>query len=160
MPKARIDGVHTIIYTRDADRDRAFIRDVLRLPSVDAGGGWLIFGLPPAEVAFHPADGNDRHELYLMTNDVAAFAADMASRGIDCSPPQSMGWGVLTSLTLPGGGKLGVYEPRHPRPPRTRVTTKARSPRAKPNAATRSTRSSAKARRRSSVSGKGERRRR
>jgi hypothetical protein len=118
MPTPAITGAHAVIYSRDADADRAFLRKLFELPAADAGGGWLIFALPPSELAVHPADANDRHELYLMTNDVAAFAASMAARGVECAPPQSLGWGVLTSITLPGGGKLGVYEPRHAQPPR------------------------------------------
>lgn len=111
-----IAGAHAILYSRDAERDRAFLRDVLGLPNVDAGDGWLIFGLPPSEVAVHPTDGEDRHELYFLTNDVAAFAAAMAARGIACTTPRDMGWGVLAKVTLPGGGIVGVYQPRHPRP--------------------------------------------
>ena len=117
MPNALINGAHAVLYSRDAERDRAFLRDVLQFSSVDVGGGWLIFALPPSEIAVHAADSGDRHELYLMTSDVAAFTAAMTARGVECTTPQSMGWGVLTSITLPGGGKLGVYEPRHARPP-------------------------------------------
>ena len=83
---------------------------------VDVGGGWLIFALPPAEVAVHPGKQNDRHELYLMCEDVRGFIAQMKQRGIACSAVKDEGWGLLTQLTLPGGGKLGVYEPRHARP--------------------------------------------
>ena len=126
MPKAALTGAHAIIYSRDADRDRAFLRDVLQFPFVDAGHGWLIFALPPSEIAVHPADGDDRHELYLMTHDVAAFVEAMVVRGVDCTAPQSLGWGVLTSVTLPIGAKLGVYEPRHPQPKRTRTARKTR----------------------------------
>ena len=112
-----ISGAHAILYSRDADRDRAFLRDVLGLRHVDAGGGWLIFGLPPSEVAVHPSGGDeDRHELYFMTDDVAAFAADLAARCVACSTPRDMGWGILAQITLPGGGTVGVYQPRHPRP--------------------------------------------
>jgi len=89
---------------------------VLELPSVDVGGGWLIFGLPPAEVAVHPSDENDVHEFYLMCDDVEAFVAEMKKRGIACGPVQNPGWGLITRVTLPGGGKLGVYQPRHARP--------------------------------------------
>ena len=112
-----IVGAHSIIYSRNPDADRAFFRDVLALPSVDVGGGWLIFGLPPSEVAVHPSDDNDRHEFYLMCDDVTAFAATMKARGVRCGPIQDQGWGLLTQLTLPGGGNLGVYQPRHARPP-------------------------------------------
>ena len=111
-----IIGAHSIIYSKEPDADRAFLRDVLRLPSVDVGGGWLIFGLPPAEVAVHPADANDVHEFYLMCDDVEALIAEMKRRGIACGPVHDQGWGLLTQVTLPGGGKLGVYQPRHARP--------------------------------------------
>ncbi len=111
-----IVGAHSIIYSLKPEADRAFLRDVLGLPHVDVGDGWLIFGLPPAEVAVHPAEENDVHELYLMCADVQAFVAAVAKRGITCSDVQNQGWGLLTRLTLPGGGKLGVYQPRHARP--------------------------------------------
>lgn len=109
-------GAHSIIYSTNPDADRAFLRDVLKLPNVDVGEGWLIFGLPPAEVAVHPSDTNDRHEFYLMCNDVVAFVAEMKTHNIACGPVQNQGWGLLTQLTLPGGGKLGIYQPRHARP--------------------------------------------
>jgi hypothetical protein len=115
--KAMITGAHSIIYSTDAEADRAFFHDVLNLPSVDVGRGWLIFGLPPAEVAVHPSEKNDVHEFYFMCDDVDALVAEMKKRGIACEAVQDQGWGRLTQLTLPGGGKLGVYEPRHPRPP-------------------------------------------
>lgn len=118
---ARITGAHSIIYSTDAAADRAFLRDVMTFPHVDVGDGWLIFGLPPAEVAVHPGEVNDLHEFYLMVDDVAGFVAEMTARGVVCTPAQSLGWGVLTSVTLPGGGKLGVYEPRHARPSATKV---------------------------------------
>jgi catechol 2,3-dioxygenase-like lactoylglutathione lyase family enzyme len=111
-----IIGAHSILYSKDAEADRAFLRDVLGFPSVDVGHGWLIFGLPPAEVAVHPAEENGRQELYLMCDDVAAFLDEMRGRGIVCSEVQNQGWGMLTDVTLPGGGKLGVYQPRHARP--------------------------------------------
>jgi len=111
-----ITGAHSIIYSTDSDADRSFLRDVLHFTHVDVGGGWLIFGLPPSEVAVHPSDGNGKHELYLMCDDVEAFVAEMNGRNIACAPVQNQGWGLLTSITLPGGGQLGVYEPRHPRP--------------------------------------------
>ena len=112
-----ITGAHVIITSTNPDADRAFLRDVLGFPHVDVGGGWLIFGLPPAEIAVHPGEHNDRHELYLMCDDVQAFVADMTRRHVPCGPLQTQGWGVLTSVTLPGGGKVGVYQPRHARPP-------------------------------------------
>lgn len=111
-----ISGAHVIVYSKDAEADRAFLRDVLQLTHVDVGGGWLIFGLPPAEVAVHPSEGGGTHELYLMCDDVEAFRAAMEQRGVATEPLQSMGWGVLTDVVLPGGGKLGVYQPRHARP--------------------------------------------
>lgn len=111
-----IIGAHSIIYSKDPDADRALLRDVLGLPHVDVGDGWLIFGLPPAEVAVHPSDENDVHEFYLMTDDVEALRADLKGRGIACAPVQSLGWGLLTQIPLPGGGKIGVYQPRHARP--------------------------------------------
>ena len=109
-------GAHSVIYSTDPDADRAFMRDVLALPSVDVGDGWLIFGLPPAEVAVHPSNKNDVHELYLMTDDVEALIAEMKVHNIACSPIQDQGWGLVTQLTLPGGGRLGVYQPQHARP--------------------------------------------
>jgi catechol 2,3-dioxygenase-like lactoylglutathione lyase family enzyme len=111
-----INGAHTIIYSQNPDADRAFLRDVLQLPNVDVGGGWLIFGLPPAELAVHPSDRNDVHEFYLMCADIQAFIERVTSHGIACEPVNDAGWGLLSRLTLPGGGKLGVYQPRHARP--------------------------------------------
>jgi hypothetical protein len=111
-----IIGAHSILYSRRPEADRAFLRDVIGLPGVDVGEGWLIFGLPPAEVAVHPSGENDVHEFYLMCDDVEGFVAEMKKRKIACAPPQNLGWGILTHVTLPGGGKLGVYEPRHARP--------------------------------------------
>jgi hypothetical protein len=112
-----IIGAHSIIYSTNPDADRAFLRDVLKLTNVDVGGGWLIFGLPPAEIAVHPSDQNDVHEFYLMCANIEAFLAEMAKHHIACSPVSNQGWGLLTQVTLPGGGKLGVYQPRHARPP-------------------------------------------
>ena len=111
-----IIGSHAIIYSRNAESDRAFLRDVLQFPNVDVGGGWLIFGLPPSEVAVHPGEENDVHEFYLMCDDIEAFIAAMAKRNIACSEVHRMDWGDLTHVTLPGGGKLGVYQPKHARP--------------------------------------------
>ena len=115
MVESMITGAHSIIYSKDPEADRCFFRDVLKLTHVDVGQGWLIFGLPPAEVALHPGE-NDEHEFYLMCDDVNAFVAQMKAKNISCGEVQDMGWGVLTQLTLPGGGKLGVYQPRHARP--------------------------------------------
>ncbi|HEX9160846.1 MAG TPA: extradiol dioxygenase [Thermoanaerobaculia bacterium] len=111
-----IIGAHSIIYSRNPEVDRAFLRDVLELTSVDVGGGWLIFGLPPSELAVHPSEKNDVHEFYLMCDDVNAFIAEMKTHGITCGPVQDQRWGLLTEVMLPGGGKLGVYEPKHARP--------------------------------------------
>ena len=112
-----IDAVHSILYARDADAARAFFTDVLELASVDAGGGWLIFALPPAELAIHPTDGEPRHELYLMTGDLDATLAKLRERGVSiASEPSDQGWGVLAAVEVPGFGSLGLYEPRHPVP--------------------------------------------
>jgi hypothetical protein len=117
-----INGAHSIIYSKNPEADRTFLRDVLGLPGVDVGHGWLIFGLPPAEVAVHPGDENDVHELYLMCDDVAALVADLTARNFACGPVLNRGWGLLTQVSLPGGGRLGIYEPRHARPKPMRVT--------------------------------------
>lgn len=111
-----ITGAHSIIYSTNAEADRTFLRDVLKLPNVDAGHGWLIFGLPPAEVAVHPSENNNVHEFYFMCDDVDTFVAEMKEHGIACDSVQDQGYGLLTQITLPGGGKLGVYQPRHARP--------------------------------------------
>jgi hypothetical protein len=126
--EAMITGAHSVIFSRNPDADRAFFRDVLQLTNVDVGGGWLIFGLPPAEVALHPSDKNDVHEFYLMCDDVEALVAEMKDRNIACGPVQDQGWGLLTQVTLPGGGKLGVYQPRHARPKAMAVRKPARKP--------------------------------
>ena len=111
-----ITGAHSIIYSKDAEADREFLRDVLELTSVDVGHGWLIFGLPPAEVAVHPSEKNDVHEFYFMCDDIEAFIAEMTKRGVACEPVRDQRYGLFTQLTLPGGGKLGVYQARHARP--------------------------------------------
>jgi hypothetical protein len=111
-----ITGAHSIIYSKNPEADRGFLKDVLGLPHVDVGDGWLIFGLPPAEVAVHPSEKNDVHEFYLICANVDEFVARVGARGLSCSPIRDMGWGRLTQVSLPGGGKLGVYEPRHARP--------------------------------------------
>jgi catechol 2,3-dioxygenase-like lactoylglutathione lyase family enzyme len=108
-----IVGMHAVIHTRDAGADRAFFRDVLGFSSVDAGDGWLIFAAPPSEVACHPADSNGKHELYLMCNDVHAEIAELSKKGIECGSVSDEGWGLLSTIHLPGGGDLGLYEPRH-----------------------------------------------
>jgi len=127
-----IIGAHSIIYSKRPEADRAFLLEVLGLPSVDVGGGWLIFGLPPAEVAVHPSDENDVHEFYLMCANIETFVKAMAAQDISCGPVQDQGWGLLTQVMLPGGGKLGVHQPRHARPktmaaPKRRPKEKSRT---------------------------------
>jgi hypothetical protein len=110
-----INGAHAILYSDDADATRATLAKVLGTRSVDAGGGWLIFALPPAEVAVHPAEEGGRAELYLMTDDVAATVAALRAEGIEVARPVSdQGWGLLTAIALPGGVELGLYQPRYP----------------------------------------------
>ena len=113
-----ITGVHAVIFTRDANGDRAFFRDVLNFPCVDAGGGWLIFALPPAELAAHPAEEGGQHKLYLMCNDVHATLAELKAKGVDIAQSVSNeSWGLVTAIRLPSGAELGLYEPKHPSPP-------------------------------------------
>lgn len=107
-------GAHVIVYSKDAEADRAFFRDVLGFPCVDAGHGWLIFALPPAEAAFHPGDENDVCELYLMCDDVKAEMLGLGKKGVVCSEVQEARWGSITRITLPGGGHVGLYQPKHP----------------------------------------------
>ncbi len=109
-----IIGFHSIIYSKDAEKDRAFLRDVFGLKSVDAGHGWLIFKAPPSEVAVHPAEGEEFHELYLMCDDVEKTIAELKAKNVSCTEIQEARWGRLTNIKLPGGGKLGLYEPKHP----------------------------------------------
>jgi catechol 2,3-dioxygenase-like lactoylglutathione lyase family enzyme len=112
-----ITGAHAIIFTRDPEATRAFLRDVLGLASVDAGGGWLIFELPAAELAAHPTEGDSRHELYLMCDDIEATVEKLKAKGVDFTRPISdEGWGRLTALALPDGDELALYEPRHASP--------------------------------------------
>ncbi len=115
--KAVITGIHAIVFTSDAAADRAFFRDVLELPSVDAGDGWLIFALPPAELAAHPAEGDAHHELYLMCEDVRATVEELRGKGVEFTKEISdEGFGLMTALRLPSGGEFSIYEPRHPSP--------------------------------------------
>jgi predicted enzyme related to lactoylglutathione lyase len=111
-----INGAHVLLYVNDADATRAFFRDVLRFRSVDAGEGWLIFALPPAELGIHPADGGgEKTELYLMCHDVERTVAELRARGAETTKPiTDQGWGKVTAIRIPGGRELGLYEPRHP----------------------------------------------
>jgi catechol 2,3-dioxygenase-like lactoylglutathione lyase family enzyme len=109
-----IFGAHVIVYSKDAAADRAFLRDVLGLASVDAGRGWLIFALPPAEAAVHPAEESGRHELYFMCDDLQAQISELREKGVSCSEVQDARWGSITHLRLPGGGEVGLYQPKHP----------------------------------------------
>ena len=108
-----IFGAHIIVNSKDADADRAFLRDILGFASVDAGRGWLIFALPPAEAAVHPADENGRPELYLMCNDLKAEIAALTLKDIRCSEIQEARWGSITKIQLPSGGEIGLYQPKH-----------------------------------------------
>ncbi|MBI3871682.1 MAG: extradiol dioxygenase [candidate division Zixibacteria bacterium] len=109
-----ISGAHVVICSKDAEADRVFFRDVLGFSSVDAGHSWLIFALPPAEAAFHPSGENDRHELYFMCDDLKAEMASLAKKAVTCSPAQDERWGRLTKIGLPGGGTIGLYQPKYP----------------------------------------------
>ena len=115
-----ITGMHAIVFSAEAEKVRAFFSDVLGMSSADAGGGWLIFALPPAELAVHPADGETRHELYLMCDDIQATLADLRGKGVEMAREVSdQGWGLLAAIRLPDGSELPIYEPRHPSPPRS-----------------------------------------
>ena len=109
-----ISGAHVIVYSKDAEADRAFFRDVLEFKSVDAGHGWLIFALPPGEAAFHPSNENGRHELYFMCDALKAEMTSLAKKGVKFSEVQEERWGSITKLRLPGGGEIGLYQPKHP----------------------------------------------
>jgi catechol 2,3-dioxygenase-like lactoylglutathione lyase family enzyme len=111
-----ISGAHVIIYSENADADRAFFRDILGFKSVDAGHGWLIFALPPAEAAVHPSDEGGSHELYFICDDLKDEMASLARQGVKCSKVQEQRWGSVTKMRLPGGGEVGLYQPKHPRP--------------------------------------------
>jgi catechol 2,3-dioxygenase-like lactoylglutathione lyase family enzyme len=112
-----ITGIHAIIFSPQAEKVRSFFADTLGLDSVDAGGGWPIFALPPAELAVHPAGEGGRHELYLMCDDIGATLADLGAHGAEISQaPSDQGWGILAAIRLPDGTELSVYEPRHPTP--------------------------------------------
>jgi catechol 2,3-dioxygenase-like lactoylglutathione lyase family enzyme len=109
-----ISGAHVIVYSKDAEADRAFFRDVLGFESVDAGHGWLIFALPPGEAAFHPSEENGLRELYFMCDSLKAEMALLTKKGVECSDVQETRWGSITKMRLPGGGEVGLYQPKHP----------------------------------------------
>ena len=109
-----ISAAHIVVYSKDAEADRAFFRDVLGFKSVDAGHGWLIFALPPGEAAFHPSDENGAHELYFICDDLKAEMASLAKKTVECSEVQHERWGSITKMRLPGGGHIGLYQPKHP----------------------------------------------
>jgi catechol 2,3-dioxygenase-like lactoylglutathione lyase family enzyme len=109
-----ITGTHAVLYSADPEADRAFLRDMLELPYVDAHDGWLIFTLPPAEVAVHPDAENNRHELYFMCDDLKAEISALENKGVRCSEVQEARWGSITMIPLPGGGDVGLYQPKHP----------------------------------------------
>ena len=111
------NGTHLVQFSHDAEADRAFLQDVLEFPAVDAGGGWLIFRLPPSEVACHPVDADGSAgecRIYLMTDDLARTTTLLAERGVSCAQPRDEGWGIVTSVPLPSGAQMGLYQPRHP----------------------------------------------
>jgi hypothetical protein len=110
------NGAHVVIYSADAESDRRVFRDILKLPNVDVGGGWLIFALPPSEAAFHPNQHSNAHEFYLMCDDVEGCRRSLADAGINSSEVTDEGWGLLSSFRLPGGSSIGFYQPRHQRP--------------------------------------------
>jgi len=109
-----ISAAHIVVYTKNAEADRAFFRDVLGFKSVDAGHGWLVFALPPGEAAFHPCDENGAHELYFICDDLKAEMASLAKKNVKCSEVQEARWGSITKMRLPGGGAVGLYQPKHP----------------------------------------------
>ena len=109
-----IFGAHVVIYSNDPAADRAFLKDTLGFPSVDAGDGWLIFALPPAEASVHPAENYLRHELYFMCDDLSAEISALGQKGVHCSEIQQARWGSVTNFRLPGGSDVGLYQPKHP----------------------------------------------
>jgi hypothetical protein len=111
-----IIGAHSLFYSSDVEADMAFFRDVLKFPHVDAGRGWLIFGLPPSEIAIHPTYQGGQFDFFLMVDDINSFVKEMAAKDVVCSEIETQRWGLVTHLTLPSGGKLGFYEPKHVRP--------------------------------------------
>jgi catechol 2,3-dioxygenase-like lactoylglutathione lyase family enzyme len=111
-----INGAHVVVYSKNPEADRAFFRDVLKLPFVDAGHEWLIFALPASESSFHPAEAKEKHELYLMCDDVKHEMKNLRANGVECEDLVEARWGFITKIRLPGGGALGLYQPKHPRP--------------------------------------------
>jgi catechol 2,3-dioxygenase-like lactoylglutathione lyase family enzyme len=109
-----IFGAHVIHYSKNAEADRSFLRDVLGFKPVDAGHGWLIFALPPGEIAVHPAEGEGKHELYLMCDDLQAEIAALQANGVECTPVHNERWGSITNIKLPSGSLMGLYQPKHP----------------------------------------------
>ncbi len=136
-----IIGAHVMLKSKDDVADKAFLTDILKLSSIDAGEGFLIFGLPPAEVAVHEAEQNGEHELYLMCESIEVFVAEMQRLGVPATPPVNQGWGTLTEVALPGGGTLNVYEPHHARPEVSGVGAAAKKKAPKKKAKTPSRRS-------------------
>ena len=114
-PRRLISGAHVLIYSHDAEADRAFFKNVLGLDAVDSGGGWLIFALPPSEVAVHPTEDKEHHELFLLCEDLGATARELERKGVALKRPfDEARWGRVTEITLPGGGGIGQYQPKHP----------------------------------------------
>jgi len=109
-----INGAHIVVYSKDPEADRAFFRDVLKFSSVDAGHGWLIFKLPPSEAAFHPSEKNDLHELFFMCDDLKATMTSLKASKVSCTDIEELRWGSLTRVSLPSGGTVGLYQPKHP----------------------------------------------
>jgi len=109
-----ITGAHVVLYSKDPEADRKFFRDVLKFPAVDAGHGWLIFALPPAEAAFHPDETNDKHQLYFLCDDLNSTIEALHLQGVETGPVHEERWGSVTAVSLPGGGKVGLYQPKHP----------------------------------------------
>lgn len=120
-----INGMHAIVFSPEAEKVRDFFADVIGLSSVDAGGGWLIFALPPAELAVHPADGESRHQLYLMCDDIDATLAELRARGVEVAKEVSdQRWGLVAAIRLPDGTEFPIYQPRHPSPHRSRSSVR------------------------------------
>lgn len=111
-----INGAHVVIYSKNPEADRTFFRNILEFASVDAGHGWLIFAMPPLEAAFHDSEKDNQHELYLMCDDISSTLKDLSAKNVQISEMTEQRWGKMAFLTLPGGGKLGIYEPKHPSP--------------------------------------------